>query len=274
MMQAVKAAGKKLFGAFGLEIRRKGPEIERSSMRGALRQLSKLGFRPATVIDAGVAYETGDLYREFPDANILLIEPQAEFEPFLKKICAEYKAQYVLAAAGAEPGTAIFNVHTDQLNSSSLLKEVEGASVDGVPREVPVVTIDQLCAERGLHGPYLIKLDVQGAELQVLAGARKTLEEAEAVHLEATLWGTMIGGPQLYDLVCRMKELGFVVYDIENPFYRPLDDALAQIDMMFVREQGRFRESHAFATAEQRKARALPPDPRLVTVRKTIAPGE
>jgi len=266
MLRAAKNAGKKLFQAFGLEIRRKRPvDTERASMRGALRQLKSLGFAPHTVIDVGVAYETGHLYPEFPDARILLIEPQAEFEPCLQEICRKYKAEYVLAAAGAEAGTATFNVHVDQLNSSSLLKEVEGASVDGVPREVNVVTIDQVCAEKKLEGPYFIKLDVQGAELQVLSGARKTLEKTEALHLEATFFATMIGGPQVYDLIYQMKGLGFVVYDIGDFLYRPLDNALMQADLVFVREVGRFRESHAFATPEQRKALAVPTDRRLST---------
>jgi FkbM family methyltransferase len=264
MLRIAKEAAKKLFHAFGLDIRKNRPaETERASMRGALRQLKSLGFAPHTVIDVGVAYETADLYREFPNARILLIEPQAEFEPCLQQICRQYKAEYVLAAAGAEAGTATFNVHEDQLNSSSLLKEVEGGSVDGVPRKVKVVTIDEVCAEKKMEGPYFLKLDVQGAELQVLAGAQKTLQETEAVHLEATFFGTLIGGPQVYDVVQRMKELGFVVYDIGNFFYRPLDNALAQADLVFVREYGRFRESHAFATPKQRRALALPADPRL-----------
>ena len=59
IMTAVKNAGKKLFSAFGLEIRRKrAEEIPRAGMRGALRQLCQLGFRPRTVIDVGVAWGT------------------------------------------------------------------------------------------------------------------------------------------------------------------------------------------------------------------------
>jgi FkbM family methyltransferase len=260
MLTAVKSAGKRFFGAFGLEIR-KAPapgtrlpnEVARASMRGALRQLSSLGFVPRTVIDVGVAYETAELYQEFPKADILLIEPLVEFELFLKKICGTYNAQYVLAAAGAGVGTASLNVHADRFGSS-LLKEVEGAAVDGTPRQVPVVTIDGVCAEKKLGGPYLIKVDVQGAELLVLAGARRTLEETEAVVLETTLFGTIVGGPQLYDVIVKMKEYGFVVYDICGFTYRPLDQALLQADIVFVREQGRFRESHVFATPEQRRA--------------------
>src|SRR5262245_6732413 len=112
----VKEAGKRAFGLFGLDVRKKrhGEEVPRASMRGAFEQLKRMGFRPRTVIDVGVAWGTPDLYAEFPEAEILLIEPQAEFEPWLKKICAESKGHYVLAAAGGEPGTAIFNVHPER----------------------------------------------------------------------------------------------------------------------------------------------------------------
>jgi FkbM family methyltransferase len=260
MLTTAKAAAKKLFNAFGLELRKKPlaaplDSIPRASMGGALRQLSALGFRPRTVIDVGVATHTEELYEAFKDADILLIEPLAEFEPFLRDICRSYKAEYVLAAAGETPGSAVINVHPDKFGSS-LLKEVEGASVDGVPREVPVVTIDQLCAARNLAGPYLIKVDVQGAELQVLAGAARTLLQTEVVILEVSLFGSLIGGPQLADVVARMKQYGFAAYDIYGFNYRPLDNALGQVDMVFVQEGGRFRESHAFATSEQRAAHA------------------
>jgi hypothetical protein len=49
--------------------------------------------------------------------------------------------------------------------------------------------------EKGARGAVLIKVDVQGAELQVLAGRSGTLGETEPVILEVTLFGTMIGGP-------------------------------------------------------------------------------
>jgi hypothetical protein len=48
-----------------------------------------------------------------------------------------------------------------------------------------------------------------------------------------------------------MKGLGFVVYDIFGEQFRPLDGALGQIDMAFVKENGIFRTDHAYATAEQ-----------------------
>jgi FkbM family methyltransferase len=256
--------------AAGFDVRRIRPTTPgRASMAGGLAQLAAMGFEPRTVIDAGVANATAELYETFKNASIFLIEPLVEFEPFLRRICGTYKAQYALAAAGPEAGAATIHVHPDKFGSS-LLKEVEGGATDGIARSVPVITIDEECAKRRLSGPYLIKVDVQGAELQVLAGATRTLGETEAVVLEVSLFGFLIGGPQLFDIVQWMKQRGFVVYDIFGGHYRPLDGALAQVDMIFVREDGRFRSSHAYATPEQRAAQTREMQAQLAEQAKKI----
>jgi FkbM family methyltransferase len=203
-----------------------------------------------------VGFGTPELYEQFAQANILLIEPLAEFEPALRKICARYKAQYVLAAASDRQGTVAINVHGDQLDCSSLLKEAEGPAVDGFPRIVPTVTIDQVCLDKKLGGPHLIKADVQGAELLVLDGAAEALKQTEVVILEVILFNSMKGGPQLYDVVSYMKQRRFVTYDMLDLNYRPFDNALSWLDMVFVQEASPFREYHGFATAEQRRAMA------------------
>jgi len=220
-------------------------------MAESLGHIGDLGFRPQTVIDVGVASGTFELYDAFPDAGHLLIEPLAEFEETLQGICRKYKAQYVLAAASNETGRATIHVHPD-LQGSSFLREIEGEYVDGNPRQVPTITIDEVVANRGLRGPFVIKVDIQGAELMVLEGARVTLSQTELVILEVSLFGTLVGGPMLHDMVTYMRERGFVVYDIFGGLFRPLDKALAQVDIVFARENGPFRRVHAYATTTQR----------------------
>jgi FkbM family methyltransferase len=264
-----KLAVKRAFLTCGLDIQRRQPECVRirTSLRGALRQLSSLGFNPRTVIDVGVAFNTQELYEEFAQASIILIEPLTEFEPALRKICQSFKAQYVLAAASDHQGMATINVHSDQLDCSSLLNEAEGPPVDGFARAVPTVTIDQVCLERAAVGPYLIKADVQGAELLVLDGAAETLRQTQVVVLEVTLLPAMKGGPQLYDVVSYMKERGFVVYDIFGFIYRPFDNALCQVDIAFVPDASPLRMYHGFATPEQRHAMAFRLGPKGEPVR-------
>lgn len=248
-----KHAVVRFFNFFGLDVRRHRPQApSRASLAGGLAHLARLGFAPRTIIDAGVANATPELYDNFPNAALLLIEPLAEFEPFLRKICASRaNAQYVLAAAGQAPGTADFHVHADKFGSS-LLREVEGPAMDGTPRTVAVVALDPLLAEKNLPGPYLIKLDVEGVELQVLSGATETLRHTEVVVLEVSLFAARFGCPLLHDVVQFMKQSGFVAYDFLPLNYRPLDGALAQADMIFVKEDGQFRRSNAYATPEQR----------------------
>jgi hypothetical protein len=56
---------------------------------------------------------------------------------------------------------------------------------------VPTTTLDAFCRERGLS-PGLIKIDVEGAELAVLRGARQTLAAAETrafVEFHPSVWG-------------------------------------------------------------------------------------
>ncbi|MEG4998812.1 FkbM family methyltransferase [Microcoleus sp. B4-D4] len=249
MRQLLKNIAYKMLKPLGFDLPRKGM---RTSMYGVLDQVIKFGFQPETIIDVGVAYGTFELYEKFPQANFLLVEPLSEYEENLKEICRKYKGQYVLAGAGAEPGTLTINVHP-QLYGSSTLKESEGSIADGVPREIAVVTVDDLCREKNLKTPYLLKVDVQGAELNVLDGSRKSLEDTEMIILEVSMFEFYLGGPQFYDVVNYMKERGFVVYDIFGGYIRPLDGALAQVDMVFVKESGQFRKSNFFASPDQRK---------------------
>ena len=138
------------------------------------------------------------------------------------------------------------HVHKDWVGSS-IYRETEGKHVDGKDRTVPLKTLDTLCHECELSGPYLIKVDVQGAELDVMAGAKQVLGQTEMVILETSLFQFFVDGPQFHDTVSVMREYGFVVYDIFGLQYRLLDGALSQVDLLFVREEGIFRQQHVYA---------------------------
>jgi FkbM family methyltransferase len=204
-----------------------------------------LGFSPSTVIDVGVGRGTPELYEPFPNSTFLLVEPVAEFEPFLREISGKYSADYIIAAAGDNTGDIELNVPQQtegDLQDSSIYDRGGGYS----PRVVPQITLDQVCVERNLAGPYLVKLDVQGAELEVLNGASKLLASTELVILESNLFEFHPGVPQFHDVVHYMKARGFVLYDIADPNYRPLDRALGQLDTAFVKENGVFRRHHTW----------------------------
>jgi FkbM family methyltransferase len=244
----------------GMELRRIAPVSAgraRDSLLQMLEQARSVGFSPRTVIDVGAAYGsfTRLCHGVFPGAHYLLIEPLDEYRPLLEQVTQSIpSSRYTLGAASACQGALAINVHPD-LVGSSLYREVEtGTGVNGVPRSVRAVTVDAVVREADASGPFLLKLDVQGAELDALKGAGQILDECEFVVLEVSFFKFFQDGPEAADMIGYMKHRGFVPYDIVGVQYRPLDGALSQADIAFVKEDGLFRRQHAYATAAQRDA--------------------
>jgi FkbM family methyltransferase len=240
--------------AAGVEVRRTGGGGPRRTLTEVLGQLRARGVAPGTLIDVGVAAGTPELYAAFPDTALLLVEPLAEHEPHLQALVAQRPGSgYELAAAGAAPGELEIAVHRVPA-CSSVLGDRDPGGPPAARRTVPVVRLDDLVAQRGPRAPYLLKVDVEGAELQVLQGAPLTLTETDVVLLEVSFFQLVPGGAQLADVVAWMRDAGFSAYDLYAGHLRPLDGALAQVDMAFVRTDGPLRADHRYATPEQADA--------------------
>jgi len=253
VIRLAKQMVRRLAIALGFELRGVGTSgsEQRLHMGDFLTHFAKTGFLPKTIVDCGVADGTYDLYKAFPEAFLLLIEPLEENTEAIQSILTKYNGKFILGAAAAESGKIQFNVHGDHLEGSSMLFETMGAQADGAPRVVAAVRIDDLVAKEDLQGPFLIKVDVQGAELDVLKGAPQTLKNTEMVILEVSFFEFMKGAPQFSEVISFMKNIGFVAYDFFDRSHRPLDGALGQVDIAFVKEKGIFRKNHSYATMDQ-----------------------
>jgi FkbM family methyltransferase len=212
------------------------------------------GFDPTTVVDVGVATDTDDLYHHFPTAQYLFVEPLEEFEPSLQQLCKQYNGTYMLAAAGATDGELTIHVSPD-LGGTSKFELVNAEIFDMKTRTVPQFTIDTLWKALKLSGPALLKIDVQGAELEVLTGAKQTLDNFEVIVLEVGLTEVYVGQPIFHDYIAFMAERDYVVYDIIHTGYGDTG-LLCQIDLVFVKRNGQFRQDLRSITDEE-KARGL-----------------
>jgi FkbM family methyltransferase len=256
-LERAKRAARRALLTRGVEVSRRGGA--RRTMAAVLDNMKRLGLDPASVVDVGVGYGTPELWEAFPGARLLLVEPipdrfgGAAWESVRRRDGADV----VTAAAGSAAGSARITVHRAP-EMSSLLGAWIGDR-DGEVREVPVVRVDEEVRSRALPGPYVLKVDVEGFELDVLEGCEGLLGETEAVLLEVRLFELVPGGAQLHDVIPFMKSRGFVAYDLFGGALRLSDGALAVTNVAFVREDGRFRRDHAFGTPEQvdRMAREL-----------------
>lgn len=199
------------------------------------------GFNPTTIVDVGVATDTNDLYVHFPNSRYLFVEPLAEFEPSLQQLCQQFNGTYMLAAAGATDGELEIRV-TKDLGGTSIFETLESqdGAYDMKPRIVPQFKIDTMWDALELSGPALLKIDVQGGELEVLTGAEETLNNFEIIVLEVGMIQQYIGQPVFHEYVAYLAERGFVVYDIISAGYTDVG-LLAQIDLVFAKQDGEFR---------------------------------
>jgi FkbM family methyltransferase len=225
-------------------IHQAGADEQRSigvtSLGAGLSQLRGNGFLPNSVIDVGANRGNWTLETQsvFPSASFVLVDADPANDAFLAQVCSSRPhCKYFITLLGAESrdGIRFYQMGT----GSSVLSERSLA--DRNELSLRMNTLDDLVAAE-VKSPILLKLDVQGYELEVLRGAVKTLSEAEVVIIECSLIQYNEGAPLFAEVVSFMGERGFVVYDFCGQMRRANDGALFQMDVIFVRENSRLRK--------------------------------
>ncbi len=205
--------------------------MNRFTKRGSLSNIKRLGFVPKTIIDVGAQTGTPELYEVFPNVKHVLVEPISENEPALQRVISGLPdAEYIIAGATQVDTTIEFKV-TPDTRYAYLTKTGSKAPQGWEIRSVRGLKVDSICNQKKLEPPFLIKIDVDGSEIDVLKGCKETLKQTEYIIIEATT----NNGQRIFDIINHMREEGFHVYDIVDFLYRPEINDLWQVDIAFVK---------------------------------------
>lgn len=209
--------------------RHAAPKRRRPNKAASLEALKALNVPVGTVIDVGVQEGTPALSETMSDRPHLLVEPIREWNPAIKRHYARHSGGYEIVnmAAAHVVGEATIRMKSVlKSDTPSHAHLVPGAPSEPGDRRIRVVTLDHLVAARGdLPRPFLIKIDVDGAEAAVLGGAKATLEETSVVILE-------VGITNFHERLTKMRELGFRLFDIVDLCY--YGGRFIQADAVFV----------------------------------------
>lgn len=211
-----------------------------------IANMIKVGFSPRCIFDCGasVGQWSYKVSRLFPGAQIVAIEPNSMVIEKAREQLKSVRPEVILeqCAIGATPGTAFLNIwdneHT-KMSGSSLKDHVQGKPRSKL--EVRLETLDTICQRHGVV-PDLVKLDLQGGELDALQGARQILQDTEVIISEFGCLSAYIDRTTPFDLMKVMYEYDYCLYDIIDLIYRPYDNALTGGDFIFVKNNSALKK--------------------------------
>ncbi|MEA5503148.1 FkbM family methyltransferase [Halotia wernerae UHCC 0503] len=157
--------------------------------------------------------------------EVIAIEPLPECQDSLRRILLGVQnAQLIPAVAGSKPGTVEINCTKDSKMSSVLqpLDTIEtsyetGALTVSSKCCVPVVLLDDVVSTSSTVG--LLKIDVQGYEMEVLRGAVRTLSQTLAVQIEINYAPHYVGAVTFEEIHDFLHAAGFRLYGVSAPYF-------------------------------------------------------
>lgn len=207
--------------------------MARPTKVNSLQRLRRAGMPIDAIVDVGIMEQTRELKQVFPDVKHFLFEPVAEFYPTIRANYADIEHELIEAAASDSDGTSILNVRA--LTGSKLSHSNLSTNAGAGAREVRTLRLDTFFQAHPDRKNLALKVDVDGAELRVLAGAKGILPRVNCIILEASR-------SSFADRSRFLFEHGYGLFDIVDICY--YYGGFHQADLVFLRND--FFQTPAF----------------------------
>jgi FkbM family methyltransferase len=199
--------------------------------------LKDTGFHPDRILDVGAHVGSSvKLFKEiWPYTDILSIDANPYVEEELKKVNPNYKIAALSDKAGEERD---FFVSTEWLLSSgnSLYRENTPSFSDDKCKTIKVTT--QTLGGMFNNGETFdfIKLDTQGAELDIIMGGLDLVKKAKYILTETPVHEYNLGAYKIQQMFAVMSGMEFYLEDIVDYHYNGAK-TLIQVDLLFKRKE-------------------------------------
>lgn len=206
------------------------------------RELTKP--RPVrTIFDVGA--NRGDishLYHDvFPEAEIHAFEPFPQTYGVLEENFSGATFMHCVpkALSNTEGVRQLYvnkNVDTNSLLKPTRMGLSSDSQVENLSRiDIQTTTLDIYCAQNGIERIDILKMDVQGGELDILKGAQRLLEQNKIglIYTETYFLEQYEGHPLFHEISGLLHKYGFYLQDIYSPIYGK--GCLAWADVIFVK---------------------------------------
>ncbi|WP_119418140.1 FkbM family methyltransferase [Desertibaculum subflavum] len=185
-------------------------------------------------VDCGANVGFFSLLAASRGARVIAFEPNPDCAAAIRRNADlnGYRIDIRAVGLAAAPGTATLHIERDSNLGAATLRPTGGRTVS--------ISLDTLDNQLGTEVPDLLKIDVEGAEVQLLEGARATLSRVKVVIMEVSEFSLRQLGSSKDVLFDIMAGQGFTA-TILSPVRRSnaaTDSIYFQYDALFERRGG------------------------------------
>jgi FkbM family methyltransferase len=208
-------------------------------MRYRKRWLMDMNIQTVLDVGANIGEFSAIAASLFPMAKIYAFEPITDCVKSIKKKQIPNLTIYQNALGNHNGDTKFYisswNPSSSLKKMSELHKQNWPHTAENISTTVKARRLDSFETELNLKQEILIKVDIQGAEIEFIDGANNTLSKAKVIIIEA-------GYVQLYEdegmfdgVYKRLKELGFSFRGVLKQSQSKTDDSYLQADFVFIK---------------------------------------
>ena len=171
-----------------------------------VKKLQKDGFQFEVVYDIGAhkGLWTKKMQKILRHSRFFLFEANSSHKAYLEKTNSMY---FIEALDSSEHLREWWSING---TGDSLFKENRSIYQKLKPLRIKTRTLNSLVNEFNLPHPDLIKIDVQGGEIDVLKGSSKVLDKAKVIILELPILEYNLGAPNINEYINYMRTIGFL----------------------------------------------------------------
>ena len=178
----------------------------------------------------------------YPQAIIHSFEPLEEPGQIFKRVFADDpKVTLHPCAIGRERTTATIHI-TREDDSSSLLpitkmqSEIFPGATEKGTRQVSVLPLSEALGNLSIPPASLLKIDVQGFELEVLKGSEDILNKFSNLYIECSFIELYASQALAHQIIAWLEQRNFILSGIYNVYYEKCGTAV-QGDFLFAHKE-------------------------------------
>jgi FkbM family methyltransferase len=203
--------------------------------------IKNLNFQTIIDIGSNEGQFAESFFAMFPDADFFCFEPLPEpFRELQRKFSSRKNFHLNNHALGSESGSkTMFRNEFSQSSSILPMEKLHKEEFVNTEKEfeetIHIRKLDDVFADVQIKRPFLLKIDVQGFEAEVIKGGFNTVSMADMIILETSFFKLYTGSPLFDDIYELLKKMGFEYQGAYDQIEMPQNGRVLQQDAIFTK---------------------------------------